>query len=338
MALATALTLADYARQSNDVAQMKIVMSLLENGSILDDLPLVTNPSLTIKGRRITNADLPATGWGKINQNPTGIKTSTRDYEEQAALIREIIQVDRKLLAQRNWIDDPFQVQIDGAMKSHMYEMNDTFFNNDPGAAGGIEDAWIGLRPRLRNPGLYGVEPNLRIDCGGVVMTQSMSQANANSFLEYLAQGLAYLGASDGRGCVAYTNWLLKERMARAYRTANGASMFTTQKDDFGRMADFYRQMKITDIGWKRDGTSLIFPTTENASGVDTGSGDRTSLVIARFGTNYLKGWQDSELKPEYLGRSTEQGVYENVLIDWGCGLCYPNSRSFVELYNIKIA
>ena len=340
-----AITLADYAKQSNDPVIMKITMSLLETMSILDDLPLVTNSALSVKGRRITNSDLPQTGWGRLNKTPASIKTTTKEYEEQASLIREIIQVDRKLLAQKNWIDDPFQVQIDGAMKSHMFSMNYSFFNNDPSdPINGNPDAWIGVRTRLRNPTQFGVEPSLRINCNGVDLTTAMTQATVNTFFEYVARALAFLGSTDGRDCTGYTNWLTKERWERAIRIQGASSGFKTTMDDWGRQIDKWRQMNVKDIGFNvglmLDGITPkpILPYTDDANGNDAGNSNFTSIVIVRYGDNYMKGWQDSPLKPEYLGRSTEYGVYENVLIDWAAGLVYPNTRSFVELYNIKMS
>ena len=329
-----ALTVLDYAAQSKSMGQMKICMSLLENGSILEDLPLVTNPSLEVKGRRVTGADIPNTGWGQINKAPTPIKTTVRPFEEQVALIREIIQVDRRLKNQTNWIDDPFSIQIDGATKAHMYDINDAYFNNDP-AAGGNQDAIIGLKARLSNPALYGTVSNLSIDGSGLTVTQAMTQAQAMNFLEAIGQAFAYLGSSDGKGCVAYCNWQMKERWLRAYRLLGQS--FRIDKDSFGREVEYFRQCKVRDIGFKKDQVTPILGFTETTNGVGLTGGNRSSIYIVRYGDNYTKGWQTNALEPEYLGTSTEYGIYENVLIDWAFGMYNSNTRAFARVFGMQL-
>jgi len=346
----TPLTIADYAMQSNDPAIQKITLSILDNGSILDDLPLVTNEQLKVEGRRINGGDLPATGWGRVNKAPSEIKTTTSSYEEQVALVREIIQVDRRLLQQKNWIEDPIETQLQGAMAAHCYDMNDAFFHNDPAdATNGNPDAWIGLKTRVKNPKLYGLALNsdattTNLDiAAGATLTTSMTAANANDFLEAIGQAFARLGSSDGKGCVAYTNWLVKERWARAIRILGSGGGFRIDQDAFGRMVEQYRQCKVRDIGFKKDQNSPIISYTLDSSGNENGNPSFSSgtnyseMYIVRYGPNHFKGWQTNPLKPEYLGRSTETGTYENVLIDWGCGLYYPNSRSFARLTGLRI-
>lgn len=333
------MTLLDYAKASNQPIELGIAMSLLGDFSVLEDLPLVTNPNLQIKGGRITQADLPTTQWGKINQDPVSIKTTTRQYEENAAIISEIVRIDRRLLAQKNWIEDPIQIQMDGATEAKRYATNDAFFNNDPSdAVNGNPDAWFGVRPRLRNPALSGVETNLRIDALGVDMSESgMTAATARAFMVKLSQALALLGATDGSNCVAYMNWFMKIQFENAIRILSpGGQGFKTTEDDFGRQISMWRNMKIKDCGFKQDGTSLILPYTDTATGLP-GSSNYTSIVIVRYGGKYLKGWQTKPFRPEYLGRSTEFGVYENVLLDWACGIAYPNTRSFAEVYDILL-
>lgn len=333
-----AVTLADYAAQSNDALVQKITESFLGDVSIMDYLPLVTNPNMTIKGNRMTEGGLPQTGWGKINKDPVEIKTTTEVYEEQVSLVRETIPIDRRLLKQKNWVDDPFDIQITGAMKAHNYDMTDAFFNNDPAAPTGNEDAWAGIRVRLKNIARYKVASGLRIDCGNLTMTNSMTAANGLTFLEKLAQALSYLGATDGRGCVMFGNWLSISRFERALRLQNAGAGFTTDKDNFGRMVTKWREMKIVDIGFKRGNTATpIIPNTQAADGSsDTGS-TYTSFVIVRFGDNHMKGWQCEPLKPEFLGQDKTVGIYDRVLIDWACGLCHAHNRSFAELYGCNM-
>jgi hypothetical protein len=334
-----AQTIADYARQSNDVAVQKITLSLLQNGSILDDLPLTTNESLKMTGSRVRGSGLPTVNWGRINKAPASVKAKTERYEEEVALIREIIPIDRRLLSQKNWIEDPIQVQLNALMEAHTYELNTTFFLNDPAdPTNGNEDAWVGLRTRLDNPTLYGVESAMKINAGAVDMTTAMTAATANTFLEIVGQMLAYMGSDDGNGVVFYCNWLLKERWARAIRIAGSGGGFTITKDAFDRQVTAFRAAKVRNIGFKADQSSLIISNTEASDGTDPGNDHYTSLYACRYGEGRMKGWQTNALKPENLGRSTETGIMQNVLIDWGCGLWVPHSRAICRAYGIKVS
>ena len=63
----TPLTIADYAMQSNDPAIQKITLSILDNGSILDDLPLVTDYLGRVANQAEGFADyLKKTSFGEV--------------------------------------------------------------------------------------------------------------------------------------------------------------------------------------------------------------------------------------------------------------------------------
>lgn len=336
----TMLTIADHAARSKSPAAKEIVKSFLETTNILDDLPLDTMESLTAKGSRITEEGLPDVEWGQINALGDEGKAATQHYEEQVALFRRQFKIDGKLYRQKDWIEDPFDLEFYAAVQAYIYKTNWSFFNNDPVKHGtGLHNkhGWIGVRTRLRNPAKYKVANGLRINCNGLNLKDTMTQADAFKFHEKINQAFAYLGASEGQSCVAYTNWLTMTRAERAVKLMNPGAGFTTTQDNYDRPVTKYRQMKWRDMGFYRgDVTKPILPWTEDANGDDTGAGTHTSIVIVRFGKRHMKGWQDGELKPEYLGRSRENGIYHNAFLDWGCGLCHAHDRSFVELYGIE--
>jgi hypothetical protein len=332
-----ALTIKDWADQSNEPAAKAIAKSVLQTVSILDDLKLKTDPSMIVRVPRITEQTIPTMAWGQINDGPTTIKTTVEPYEESLHYVREIIPIDRQQLRQKNWIDDPIQTQITGAMAGHVFGINDAFINGDPTT--NIKSL-IGLKYRVQNASTFGVASGLNIDAG-VTMTTAMTQANALTWREKLAQAFAYLGSSDGEGCVAYCNWLSKERWARANVLGYNGLGFSIMKDQYDRQVEMFRKCKVVDLGFKLGNTSTpIISYTENASGVEQGGTTigYTSIYIVKYDENHMQGWQSDILKPEYLGRSTETGVFENILFDWGMGIYHNNNRSFVRLYDIQLA
>lgn len=333
-----AVTLAEHAIRSKDPLQEKLTKSFLSEVSILDDLPLVTKGMLKVSGGRMTEAGLPTVGYGKLNAAPNEIKTTTERYEESVVLVRAKMQVDRALINDPMALDDPVDTQIQGAVEAHRYQFNNDFFNNDP-YNGGDPDGPAGIRARLRNPARFKVANGLRIDAGGINMRTTMTAAQANDFFEKLAQVFAYLGSSDGKGIVAYSNWQTLARVERAIRLQNAGAGFSQGQDGYDRSFKMFRQCKFVDIGFTKAGTdSPIISATQTADGlIDTGSGF-TSIVFVRYGDRYFKGWQTGALKPENLGRSTENGTYNNILLDWGFGFVHAHNRSFAELYNLQLS
>lgn len=337
MAVSTkALTLAQWAKESKSLTQKAITKSFLSDVSILDYLTLKTNENLEVKGNRITEDGLPTLGYGRINKVPTDIKTTTEVYNESAVLIRGRIQIDRKLLKQKNWITSPVKTQTTGALTAARYQLNDDFFNGTPQDD---PDQLIGIRHKLKNAVIYKVATGLRIDCGGVDMRiANMTAATALAFRHFINKAFAFLGVSDGRGCVAFTNWHMISAWEQAVMMQSpGGTKWSVAMDEFGSEVTKYRQCKIADIGFKLGNTSNpIFPLDESATGFGTTGGDRTSIVICRFGPDHLSGWQDGMLDVEDLGRSTEYGTYNNMLLDWAFGTYSDHNRYAVELFNIR--
>jgi len=84
---ANALTLSEYAVQSNDPLVMKITFSLHKMANILQDIPLITKKTLVQNGVRFVD-NLPAVNWGQINQAPAVTRGKPSPYQEQIWLVR----------------------------------------------------------------------------------------------------------------------------------------------------------------------------------------------------------------------------------------------------------
>jgi len=330
-----ALTLADYAMQSNDPGVRELIKAILLPTSILNDIPLITNPALKAEALRLLPTGLPGSfsGWGRVNKDPTVYKASFEDFQEPIYLVRNLIQVDVALLESPNWIGDPFEMQL-SAWRDHLnYELNTTFINNDPIAGNG--DAWVGLKSRFTLPH-YKVPARNLIDAGGLNMKTSMADADAETLMEILGTMFAFVGSPDGTDCVIYTNYLMKERMARAFRQTK---QWRYDQDAFGRMVEKFRMATVRDLGWQQDSVTPVVSLYETSAGVTSGTSTAyTSLYVVRYGNTTFRGWQRKELKLEYLGRSTETGVKENALIDWGVGILQPHPFAIARAFDIQLA
>ena len=330
-----ALTLPQYAIQANVPIVTKVTMSLLENGSVLADIPLANKKTLVQNGVRFESLGSPT--WANLNDDFTAVTNTPKAYSEQAYLIRNSIDVDRKLVQDVNQISDPRGVQLAAFLKSVAYDVNDKFINNDPVA--GTAAAPVGLKYRLNNPTIYGSLSELKIDAGGTVVDMSaagMTAATALAFIELVQNMIDYLGGPDG--VVIYMNDVLKRRFETAIRKVGAGAGFTTTADAFDRRISTFQGAIIRDIGRKADQTTRIITSTENADGT-AGSSNYTSMYAVKYGEDHLMGWQFDPLEDSVI----DYGLLPNAPIyrigfDYGVGIMSQHNRCMARAYDVKVS
>jgi hypothetical protein len=332
-------TLADLALNSNDPLVQKITYSLIMAGMVLQDLPLVDYKSMKANGVRFQGNNLPQPAWRNLNEDPTTVKGTPTPFQEQAYTLSNTIDVDKKLSADINSIQDPFSLELNAYLTATKYEINTKFILNDH--LTGDPKAPIGLRARLDQYALFGNEAEMKIDCGTLNLSQAgITAAIANKFLEFLDQTLSYMGADDGMGVVFYVNDLMLRRIPFLIRLLGAGAGFEMTSDAFDRRVLNYRNAKIMDIGRKQDQASRIISNTENADGTDTGAGTNTSIYAVKYGLeNAFRGWQFDALEDSIVGPFLlPGGVQQRLVIDWTVGYFQEHTRSVARLFDIKVA
>lgn len=334
---ANALNIAQYAVMSNSPLVQAITYSLIDNGSVLYDIPFVTKRSLVANGVRFQGS-LPTVNWRPLNTEPAVTSGTPTPYQEQAYILSNAIDTDRYLVQDETAIQDPRAVQVEAYLRSVAYDFNDKFINNDPVA--GDKNAPTGLKYRIANPSIYGVRSENAIDAGGVDMSQAgMTQTTANNFLEYVDQLLWSVGSVDGNGVFLYMNEVMKRRFARALRTLGTSGGFESTRDQFDRQVDKFRNAVIRDIGYKSDQSTRIIPTVESAAGASSG-GTFTSIYATHYSTEYLVGWQFDPLSASVqdIGLIGNAGTLYRTLIDWCVGLFPMHTRCMARLFDVKLS
>jgi hypothetical protein len=333
-----ALTLSEYAMQSNDPLVQKITFSLHKTMNAVQDIPLLTRKTFIQNGVRFVD-NLPGVNWGQLNTPPTVTRGKPTPYQEQMYLVRNQFQIDAKFIGEQNAITNPLDIQIEAWMEAFAYDFNYKFINNaHDGATGHDPNAPVGLRARLDNPSTYGVQSEMKISTGGIDISQSgLTQATANTFITYVQQLLDYMNVPDGDGVVLYMNDYLKRRFEAAVRILGAGAGFTMTKDAFDRGISKYKEATIRDSGRKSDQVTRVILPTEDINGNDGGT-NYTSLYAVKYGTDAFCGWQWEPLKPKNLGLDPTNGVAYNTVIDWGVGLWQPHNRAVGRLYGIKIS
>lgn len=332
---ANALTLADYALQSNDPQIQSIVFSLHRTGSVLQDIPMITDPTLRMRGLRLRNGNIAATNWRAINEEPTVAKSTPEQFSESAYIASNNFDVDVKLLLDKNQIFDPRSGQFQMWLEGWVYDINDKWINNSH--VTGDDDAPVGLRTRLDNPTDWGVESALKIDASGVDLTEgAMTATTANNFVDDVQSIFDEMGVPEGDGCVIYLNELMARRFARAVRLMGAAAGWSTREDAFARKVRMFNNAIVRVIGRKADGTTQIITNTETAAGAD-GSSTFSSLYVVRYGETHAMGWQMAPLVLNEIGL-LNSGTQWRTNVDYAWGTTFSNTRSMARLFNIKVS
>jgi hypothetical protein len=347
-----ALTLADQAILSNDPMVKEITKSLHMTWNAVKDIPFYTSPSLRQIGLRYTNSGIPLPTWTGINSQPQAVKGKPKSYEEQLFLMRNMITVDHVLLDQPDAIIDPVDAQVKMFMEGFAYDFNDKFVNNDPTSlvAGNSADCFPGLKYRLDNWPQFDISVDMNIastadlSFGNILAASSATAGSgaANRLMHDVQNLFDNMSAPDGDGIVLYMNEQTKRHFEMAIRVMGLGSGFDVTQDNFDRPVEQFKNAKVRVVGRKADGLTPVIPSNVTATWLDSAGSavtvnNSTTIYAVRYGDGYLQGWQPKPLKPEYLGKSQENGIMHNVLFEWGCGLMAQSTRAIGRLA-VKIA
>lgn len=342
----SAMSLAQWAAQSNDPLVKAVTFSLIDQGTAMADVPFVNKKSLLINGVR-WEGNLPTVNWRALNSEPANTIGTPKPYQEQAYIINNQIDVDKYLVEDENQIGDPRGNQVGAYMKSVAYDFNDKFINNDH--TSGDANALVGIKARIDNGAQYGVWSSAKIDAGGTDLSLSgISATTANKFVELLAQLLWTVDSPNGDGVTLYMNDVMQRRLDTALRTMGTSGGLMITKDQYDRTVTSYKGAVIKDIGFKSDQSTRIIPGNglsgssaigETAAGASStgASAVYTSIYAVNYGMDHFFGWQFEPLQAHDLGLIND-GVIYRTTVDWAGGLINTHTHSIGRLYDIKIA
>ncbi len=335
---AGSVTMGQWAALSNDPVVQAVTWSLVDAGSVMArDIPFTNSETLVVNGVRFEGG-LPAIKWAMLNEEGVTVSMQPSQFQEQAFILRNQVDVDEFLVRDRNAIRDVRATQMEGLLRSVAFDFNEKFISNrhDTGDA----NAPVGIKNRIANGGIYGVRSENLINANGVDLSATMTATTAGQFLELLDQLLFSVDAPDGSPqVVIYANEVFKRRLNRAVRILGTQGGFAQSQDMYDRTVDTYKGCPIRDIGRKRDQQTLIITNTELASGLADTGGTFTSLYAVNYGEGHFGGWQFDSLAAgvKDLGQ-LNTGVQYRSYVSWAGGLINYSTRSLARMYNVKMA
>ena len=322
---------------SNSPLVQAITFSLIDNGSVLYDIPFVTKRSMIANGVRFQGS-LPTVNWRPLNTEPTVTSGTPTPYQEQAYILSNAIDTDRYLVEDETAIQDPRAIMVEAYIKGVAYDFNTKFINNDP--ISGDPNAPVGLKYRISNPTLFGVNSVNLIDAGTLNLTHSgITTETANQLIEYIDQLLWSVDSNDGTGVILYMNEVMQRRFAYALRLLGTSGGFRVDEDQFGRRVEMFRNAVVRDIGYQADQQTRIIPVTESTTGASTG-GTCTSIYAVHYGEAHMVGWQFDPLAASVqdIGLIGNAGTVFRTLVDWAVGLFPMHTRCMARLFDIQLS
>jgi len=326
-------TLADYAKRSPSLIEKKIIQNIFRTSNPMKDFRMVDQGvRLNMQVERMNNTGLGSVAWTSLGEKGDLYKAGTEIHGESAFMIRNYIEVDHLMLKQvPKPINSPIDISIKGWTESLSFAVTDTFFNNTPTAN---PKAIIGLRHRVANYARYDVKSGVDISGGGVDLSASVTTAEAFKFLQYVDEALSQMGNTEGDNCVMYMDGSPLRQLQRALRTSG---TLRQDKDAYDRSVTMYKNMKITDTGFKQDGTTRVLPIDENSSGVSAASVN-TSAFIVDYSDGAFGTWKFGSLAPKQTGIDPTNGVVWRCFMEFGIGLAPATDNCFSRIKYIKAA
>jgi hypothetical protein len=329
-----ALTLAQYAEQSNDPLINAVTFSILESDSILSDIPLYTKQTQKINGARFTG-NLPAVNWRPFNSGVTVTSGTASPYSEQMFLASNAFDIDDKILRDVNAVGNPAFVQVQAWLKSLSYDLMDKCINNTHES--GDANAPVGIRKRIDDSTTWGTNTACKIDAGTVdISVANITAANMGKVIYYLDQALDELGSPEGEGCAIYMNRQMRRLFNMGIKMMGAGGGFDMTQDAYGRRVMTYRNANIRTVGLKADQSTEIITNTETTAGVN-GASNQSSLYVIKYGDGYFTGWQFDPLAPIYNDYRSDEPNMFRIAFDWGIGLNQSHTRCIARVYDIKV-
>lgn len=322
--MAGTVTLAEFAKMSEDPLVKSVAMILVEESNPMKFLPWETIGGLYKKMLRVQT--LPSVGRRKLNAAWASSTGTTESLTEGISLVGGNIDVDKEMVDGNQTIAAIRTVQQIMKTKAMAYEFNDNFIN---GSVQSDVDNFDGLVARCDRSDMT----TQKLVSATTTSLIDDTQAHALNFLKELDR-LMY--AIDGhQPTFLITNSVGLRTLNSAIRTA---SVLNVTKDNWGHQITSLpgSGAPIYDIGVKADQITNILPD-ETITGVQA-TGDYFSILAVKVGegTDFW-GIQKHALEAIDAGKMEDQVTYRTN-VNWPVGLAQINKRSIARLYGIKKA
>jgi hypothetical protein len=298
-----ALTLVEAAKLSKTELQRGVIETFVQESKVLDRIPLKP-----IEGNAYAyneEATLPGVEFRAVNTAYSESTGTVNQKSESLVILGGDADVDTFIQATRSNLNDQRAEQDQMKVKAASYKFQDAFINGDTAVDANSFD---GLKKRLTGAQVLDAGVN------GLSVLGASSEAR-HEFFDKLDELQA--AVKGGGPDVFYMNDLVKAWLRGAARREGFHSQ---ERDEFGRVVDFYNGIPFVDLGENLAGARIL-PQTE----VQGTSGATCSSVYAvRFGQGEgdraVTGLTNGGVQVRDLGEQQAKPAFRT-RIEFFCGL-----------------
>jgi len=323
------VTIADWAKQTNDPMKKGLIMDLLRFSDLLRIVPFETVNGLQVSGLRWQT--MPSVAFRKIGAGYTENTGTTEEIAETLFMLGGDVKIDRVLAGIGNTVQDPLVTQMQMKAKALAFKFNDAFINGDQGVD---PDSFEGLKKRVSNmPSRMTIDLAQSTDSLKVLA----SSTNEHLFIDAIHQASKYVDGATHILCNE-TTWLGIGQVARRlnlYQQITDALGHTWTT--FSTAGGF---VPFLDVGLKSDKSTEIITNTEDPG---DGGNDASSIYVVRMdNTDGLRGLSlaghEMNVYDPLTGGEMEAGPQYLRRIDWGVGLFNLSQYCIARIKGFKMA
>lgn len=313
-----AITLADVQVNVQDHLSSMVIDEFRQNNFLLNNLIFEDCVSPTGGGATMTYAytrvDTQATAATRaINTEYTAQHAKKKRYTVDLKVFGGSFEIDR-VLANMGGIVDEVQFQMTQKIKAAQALFSDMAINGDKDKdANGFE----GLDKAIKAGG--------NEIAGDIDLSSSeLVTANYMQFLDIIDE---LTSSIDGEATALIGN---SQMMAKVRAAARRASMYQTDKDNWGRQVEYYGPIPLVDLGAKSGSNDPI---------VATGSDGTTSLYAVRLGLDGFHGVSMAGVDPirTWLPDFTTAGAVKKGEVEMVAAVALKATKAAAALRGVKV-
>jgi hypothetical protein len=264
-----ALTLAQASVLGQNQLKDGVIEMFPEYSIIIGELPFIPVTGNAYEWRR--ELTLPGAATRAVNGSWT---ESTGTFETKSVGLKIYggeAHVDRFIQQTMGGTNDHIATQTELKVKAVTAKIHGDLINGDSAAN---PDAFDGIKKRMPAGQI--------VNAAADKLDVNLDDASRNAYLDKLDE-LVSLVAGGANALYMNATMLRKTRSV-----ARRMGFHDSDRDEFGRVVDFYNGIPLRDIGKNPDGTEII--TNTEPSGAATPTNDTTSIYAAGYGEDRLAG------------------------------------------------
>lgn len=296
-----AISLAEAAVLSENDLQRGVIETFIWESVILDRIPL-----LGIEGNAYaynSELTLPGAAFRAVNAGYTESTGTFVQTTETLSILGGDADVDTFIQQTRSDLNDQRAMQTRGKVKAAVATYQDTFFNGDNGTN---PEEFDGLINRLTGDQVVATDTN------GLPIVGA-DDAARHAFLDRLDAMLAEVrGGADA----LYMNRTVRALLKSAARRLG---FWDTQRDEFGRLVEYYNGIPMLDPGDDLAGNPIL-PQTETQGSSNVASSIYAVHWSPDENEDGVTALNNGGIQVRDLGEIDSQPVYRT-RIEFFCGL-----------------